>query len=355
MRLYLQDIGKVDLLNSEDEVILARLVQRRETLLKEEKKLASQHQEIKELMHLEQLQQQKANHLCHWPTKQELAIASELTVSELEQKLNRGYHVWGKLSKLDPKELKKALREGRRAKNQMIQANLRLVVAVAKKYQQRGMELLDLVQEGTLGLERAVEKFDPTRGFRFSTYAYWWIRQGVTRAIATQSRNIRLPVHITEKLNRIKRIQQEIASAEGRFASINDLAKALKLKEDTVRNILSSIPRSISLETKAGLEQGTQLIDLLEDINATPEETLTRNQLHHDLEILLAELSSREATVVRLRFGLDDDTPKTLVEIGEQLNLSRERVRQIETGALLKLRQPQVRKKVADYKDSLDS
>ncbi|MFL0743621.1 MAG: RNA polymerase sigma factor, RpoD/SigA family [Prochlorococcus sp.] len=354
VRLYLQDIGRVDLLSNEEEVTLARLVQRREALLKQEKELASNQEAIKELQRLEELQRQEANHFCHWPTKQEWALAAGLTLSELQNKIDTGYKAWGALIGIDPGELKQALRDGRRAKDQMIQANLRLVVAVAKKYQQRGIELLDLVQEGTLGLERAVEKFDPKRGFRFSTYSYWWIRQSITRAIATQSRTIRLPAHVTEKLNRIKRVQQEIASKQGRLASIADLAKELGMSQENVRLTLMRVPRSISLETPVGQEQGTLLGDLLEDGNATPEEELTRNQLHNDLEILLDELSSREATVIRRRFGLEDDTPQTLTQIGEAMHLSRERVRQIETHALLKLRQPQRRCKVRDYIQNLD-
>ncbi|MDP6196653.1 MAG: RNA polymerase sigma factor, RpoD/SigA family [Prochlorococcaceae cyanobacterium ETNP18_MAG_17] len=354
VRLYLQDIGRVDLLSNEEEVTLARLVQRREALLKQEKELASNQEAIKELQRLEELQRQEANHFSHWPTKQEWALAAGLTLSELQNKIDTGYKAWGALIGIDPGELKQALRDGRRAKDQMIQANLRLVVAVAKKYQQRGIELLDLVQEGTLGLERAVEKFDPKRGFRFSTYSYWWIRQSITRAIATQSRTIRLPAHVTEKLNRIKRVQQEIASKQGRLASIADLAKELGMSQENVRLTLMRVPRSISLETPVGQEQGTLLGDLLEDGNATPEEELTRNQLHNDLEILLDELSSREATVIRRRFGLEDDTPQTLTQIGEAMHLSRERVRQIETHALLKLRQPQRRCKVRDYIQNLD-
>jgi RNA polymerase nonessential primary-like sigma factor len=355
LRLYLQDIGRVDLLTSEEEVTLARLVQRREALLKQQRELSDINPAIGELHRLEDLQRREANHHSHWPTKQEWARAADLTLHELQSRIDAGYEVWADKAAIDAKELKVSLRNGRRAKDHMIQANLRLVVAVAKKYQQRGMEILDLVQEGTLGLERAVEKFDPTRGFRFSTYAYWWIRQGMTRAIATQSRTIRLPVHITEKLNRIKRVQQDIASNEGRIASIADLARELNISEETVRQTLERVPRSVSLDSRVGKDQDTQLGDLIEDGKATPEETLTHDELHNDLEGLLDELTSREAAVLRRRFGLEDDTPQTLAQIGEDLQLSRERVRQIETRALLKLRQPQKRSKVWDYIQSLDS
>ncbi|NDD45166.1 RNA polymerase sigma factor, RpoD/SigA family [Synechococcus sp. BS56D] len=355
LRLYLQDIGRVDLLSNEEEVLLARQVQRREQLLREERALAVNHPVLQTLLELEELQQREANHLCHWPTRQEWARAAGLAVSDLQATLTEGYGTWAELIQLEPRELKRELRDGRRARDRMIAANLRLVVTVAKKYQQRGLELLDLVQEGTLGLERAVEKFDPTRGFRFSTYSYWWIRQGITRAIATQSRTIRLPVHITEKLNRIKRVQQEIASQEGRLASLSDLAKRLGLSEETVRLTLMRVPRSVSLEMRVGREQDTQLGDLLEDGKATPEQELTRDALHDDLEHLLDELTDREAEVIRRRFGLEDDTPCTLAQIGEAMALSRERVRQIETRALLKLRQPQRRCKVRDYIQEFDS
>ena len=355
LRLYLQDIGRVDLLTSEEEVTLSRLVQQREKLLVQERDLSNRHAAIRVLLDLEELQLREANQVSHWPTRQEWARAAALPLEELNQQLNEGYTLWAEEVGLEAKELQRRLRDGRRARDRMIQANLRLVVAVAKKYQQRGMELLDLVQEGTLGLERAVEKFDPTRGFRFSTYAYWWIRQGITRAIATQSRTIRLPVHVTEKLNRIKRAQQEIAAEKGRLASVSDLAKELGLSEDTVRQTIARVPRSISLETRVGKDQDTQLGDLLEDGNATPEQTLTRDALHDDLELLLDELSPREAEVIRSRFGLEDDHPRTLAQIGEAMELSRERVRQIETRALLKLRQPQRRSKVRDYIQGLDS
>jgi RNA polymerase nonessential primary-like sigma factor len=355
LRLYLQDIGRVDLLTAEDEVVLSRLVQQYERLKREERQLAKEHPAIERLLCLEELQLREANHLSHWPTRQEWARAAEMPLQELNLAITKGYETWADLIASESRTLQRRLREGRKARDRMIQANLRLVVAVAKKYQHRGMELLDLVQEGTLGLERAVEKFDSTRGFRFSTYSYWWIRQGITRAIATQSRTIRLPVHITEKLNRIKRVQQEIASNEGRTASMSDLARELSVSEDTVRQTLARVPRSVSLETKVGRDQDTQLGELLEDEHATPEQNLTRDALHDDLEHLLDELTPREATVIRCRFGLEDDTPRTLAQIGEDMNLSRERVRQIETRALLKLRQPQRRSKVRDYIQSLDS
>jgi RNA polymerase nonessential primary-like sigma factor len=300
VRLYLQDIGRVDLLSQEEELTLARLVQQREQLLQ------------------------------------------------------KGEGGSGDGKALDGAERRRVLHRGKRAKERMIQANLRLVVAVAKKYQRRGLELLDLVQEGSLGLERAVERYDPTRGFRFSTYAYWWIRQGITRAIASQSRTIRLPVHITEKLNRIKRAQRELTARLGRTPSVAEIARELELSEAVVRQTLLQVPRPVSLEGRVGKDQDTELGDLVEDSHDTPEQELAREQLHDDLEALLQDLNSREAQVIRQRFGLEDDTPRTLTEIGEAMHLSRERVRQIESRALLKLRQPQNRCRVKDYLGSLD-
>jgi RNA polymerase nonessential primary-like sigma factor len=207
VRQYLHDIGRVDLLSPEEELTLARLVQRRERLL----------------------EQQGDGELEGWAGRCGLSSA----------------------------ELRQALHRGRRAKERMIQANLRLVVAVAKKYQQRGMELLDLVQEGTLGLERGVERFDPTRGFRFSTYAYWWIRQGITRAIASQSRTIRLPVHITEKLNRIRRAQRLLSLRIGRSPTVAELAAELGLSETMVRLTLEQQPRPVSLDVRVGRDLDT--------------------------------------------------------------------------------------------------
>ena len=355
VRLYLQDIGRVDLLSHEEELTLARQVQRRERLLRERQQLAGDSPELAQLIRLEGQHQRLASQLGHSPTMQQWADHCGGSVVELRQQLRQGLQLWAERIGCASGDLKQALHQGRRARDRMIQANLRLVVAVAKKYQQRGMELLDLVQEGTLGLERAVEKYDPTRGFRFSTYAYWWIRQGITRAIATQSRTIRLPVHVTEKLNRIKKAQRQIASEQGRLASVADLAQLLGLSEEVVRLTLMRVPRAISLDTRVGREQDTELSELLEDSHATPEQQLAREHLHADLEALLEELSDREAAVIRLRYGLEDDQPQTLSEIGAGLRLSRERVRQIESRALLKLRQPQRRCRVQEYLRSLDS
>ena len=353
VRLYLQDIGRVDLLSQEEELTLARLVQRRELLLRQRQQLAGGNARLARLDHLDEQRQREASRLGHQPSQGQWAQACQLNLAALRQALQEGNQAWAEQLGISSSELQQQLHRGRRAKERMIQANLRLVVAVAKKYQNRGMELLDLVQEGTLGLERGVEKFDPSRGFRFSTYVYWWIRQGITRAIATQSRTIRLPVHITEKLNRIKKAQQLIAARHGRSACLKDLSLELNLPEAVIRETLQKLPHAVSLDSRVGGSQETQLGELLEDPMPTPEQLLSREKLHDDLEALLNQLSGKEARVIRLRFGLDNDSPQTLAEIGKNLQLSRERVRQIETIALHKLRLPEARLKVKDYLEDL--
>ena len=353
VRLYLQDIGLVDLLSQEEELTLARLVQRRELLLRQRQQLAGGNPRLARLDHLDEQRKREASRLGHQPSQGQWAQACQLNLAALRQALQEGNQAWAEQLGISSSELQQQLHRGRRAKERMIQANLRLVVAVAKKYQNRGMELLDLVQEGTLGLERGVEKFDPSRGFRFSTYVYWWIRQGITRAIATQSRTIRLPVHITEKLNRIKKAQQLIAARHGRSASLKDLSLELNLPEAVIRETLQKLPHAVSLDSRVGGSQETQLGELLKDPMPTPEQLLSREKLHDDLEALLNQLSGKEARVIRLRFGLDNDSPQTLAEIGKNLQLSRERVRQIETIALHKLRLPEARLKVKDYLEDL--
>ena len=354
VRLYLQEIGRVRLLGRDEEVSEAQRVQRYMALL--ELRAAAVEPEtgaIGQYVKLVETHDRLASQLGHRPSLERWATESGVDITELKPSLAAGKRHWAAIANLPVDELERIQSEGSRAKEHMIKANLRLVVSVAKKYQNRGLELLDLIQEGTLGLERAVEKFDPTKGYRFSTYAYWWIRQGITRAIATQSRTIRLPVHITEKLNKIKKAQRKVSQEKGRTASIEDIALEMDMTATQVREVLLRVPRSISLETKVGKEKDTELGDLLETDEITPEDTLMRESLRRDLQQLLADLTTRERDVIQMRFGLGDGQPYSLAEIGRTLELSRERVRQIEAKALQKLRQPKRRNRVRDYLEAL--
>ncbi|EKQ70757.1 RNA polymerase, sigma subunit, RpsC/SigC [Leptolyngbyaceae cyanobacterium JSC-12] len=354
VRLYLQEIGRVRLLGRDEEVSEAQRVQRYMSLLDLRQRTADKEAgAIQQYVKLIEAHDRLTAHLGHRPSLERWATEAGVTVADLKPIMAEGKREWAKVAKLSVEELETIQMEGIRAKEHMIKANLRLVVSVAKKYQNRGLELLDLIQEGTLGLERAVEKFDPTKGYRFSTYAYWWIRQGITRAIATQSRTIRLPVHITEKLNKIKKAQRKISQEKGRTATMEDIAKELDMTPPQVREVLLRVPRSVSLETKVGKEKDTELGDLLETDDITPEDTLMREALRRDLQQLLADLTSRERDVIQMRFGLGDGQPYSLAEIGRALDLSRERVRQIEAKALQKLRQPKRRNRVRDYLEAL--
>ena len=354
VRLYLQEIGKVDLLARDEEVAEAQKVQR---YLKMRLLCSQSAQSGDEILvpftHLIEVQERLTCELGHRPSLERWAKNAQIEVSALKPMLSAGKRRWAEIAGLTVEELDLVQTQGVRAKEHMIQANLRLVVSVAKKYQNRGLELLDLVQEGTLGLERAVEKFDPTKGYRFSTYAYWWIRQGITRAIATQSRTIRLPVHITEKLNKIKKAQRKIAQEQGHTPTIEEIAKEVEMTPKQLRDVLLRVPRSVSLETKVGKDKDTELGDLLETDTISPEDVLMRESLQRDLHYLLTDLSDRERDVILMRFGLGDGHAYSLAEIGRALDLSRERVRQIESKALQKLRQPKRRNRVRDYFDSL--
>ncbi len=360
VRLYLQEIGKVRLLRRDEEISEAKVVQRYVQLLELRAEAAAQaqatangDQTIAKYVQAIEIHDRLTAQLGHRPSFERWASNAGMPLSELKPLLATGKARWAELAGVTPAEIDKIQLAGTRAKQHMIEANLRLVVSVAKKYQNRGLELLDLIQEGTMGLERSVDKFDPTKGYRFSTYAYWWIRQGITRAIATQSRNIRLPVHITEKLNKIKKVQRELTQANGRQPKMEDVAKELDMTVGQLQEVLMRVPRSVSLDVKVGKDRDTELGDLLEAEEITPEQTMMRESLQGELVQILADLTDREREVICLRFGLGYNESHSLADIGRRLDLSRERVRQIESKGLQKLRQPKRRNRVRDYLESM--
>jgi RNA polymerase nonessential primary-like sigma factor len=303
VRSYLRDIGRVPLLSHEQEITLGRQVQ--------------------ELVALEELEQELAMRSGGGkPDSEQLATAAGLT----------------------PQQLRKRLRSGQRAKERMVAANLRLVVSVAKKYTKRNMELLDLIQEGTIGLVRGVEKFDPTRGYKFSTYAYWWIRQGITRAIAEKSRTIRLPIHITETLNKLKKGQRELSQELGRTPTVTELAEYVELPEEEVKDLLCRARQPVSLETKVGDGDDTELLDLLASEGSQPEELVDGECLRGDMRALLEQLPDLQGRVLKMRYGIpcadvpEPDEPMSLTGIGRILGMSRDRVRNLERDGLANLR-----------------
>lgn len=299
VRIYLQEIGQYPLLKPEEEIAYARLVQ--------------------EMIAIEQSKNELTQQLDREPTMTELANAVEKTEAQVRA----------------------ALHLGQKAKQKMVTANLRLVVSVAKKYQNRNLEFLDLIQEGAIGLQRGIEKFDPNRGYKLSTYAYWWISQAITRAIAEQSRTIRLPVHLTEILNKIKKVQRESFQKLGRHASAEEVAASLNISPDKLREYLSASRTAISLNKQVGDEKETELGEILADVSASPEKLLTQELLSQDVAKFLEPLTPIQRQVLTLSFGLENDQHFNLAQIGQQLNLSRERIRQIQVKAISILRHRQ--------------
>lgn len=288
VRSYLRDIGRIPLLEHEEEILLGRKVQR--------------------LMELED--QRKELKL----DDQGLADAHDVPL----------------------KQIKREIRDGKKAKEVMVTANLRLVVSVAKKYTKRNMELLDIIQEGTIGLVRGVEKFDPGRGYKFSTYAYWWIRQGITRAIAEKSRAIRLPIHVTENLNKLKKAQRELSQINGCMPTVFQLSDHLELTVDDIKDLMCKARQPTSLETKIGKNRDTALIDLLEDETQLPDILLERACIKEDIRSLIKELPEMQAIVISMRYGIGDEVlePLSMTAIGQILNMSRDRVRTLEHKAI---------------------
>jgi len=317
VRMYLKEIGKVPLLTAEQEVDLAMRIEA--GLLAEEMLIIRRKFDLAKI--------------------EALAHRSNLEVGGGKMNADKAREICRRIE-----------RDGVVAKRKVVEANLRLVVSIAKRYVGRGMLFLDLIQEGNLGLIRAVEKFDYTKGYKFSTYATWWIRQAITRAIADQARTIRIPVHMVETINKLLRIQRQLMQDLNREPLAEEIAGHMEMSTDKVREIMKVSQEPVSLETPIGEEEDSHLGDFIEDSDAViPLDAASFILLQEQLESVLHTLSDRERKVVQLRFGLHDGTPRTLEEVGKEFGVTRERIRQIESKTLSKLRHPSRSQKLRDY------
>lgn len=337
IRIYLQEIGRIRLLRAEEEIELARKIADLLKLerIREDFRLYTDAEWGKQVFLFERIEKIIAEKSEKEPKLSD--IKAYLGKTELMAPL---VEEWLAKSKEYLSAFKRRLYHGRRAKEKMVQSNLRLVVSIAKKYMNRGLSFQDLIQEGSLGLIRAAEKFDHEKGYKFSTYATWWIRQAITRAIADQSRTIRLPVHLYETISRIKKTTKILSQEMRRKPTEEEIATKMEMTIEKLRFIAKSAQLPISLETPIGKEEDSRLGDFIEADGETPEDEVSKNLLREDLENVLDTLSPRERDVLRLRYGLDDGRMKTLEEIGQIFNVTRERIRQIEAKALRKLRHP---------------
>ena len=326
VKVYLKEIGRVPLLSGDEEIRLAL------DILDGNKAIEEKKEKFAKICEIEDDKELSSDEKRIWLTQTKDALPTE--------------------QRIELRNLETAIRKGERAKQRLSEANLRLVVSIAKRYVGRGMQFLDLIQEGNLGLIKAVEKFDHTKGFKFSTYATWGIRQAITRAIADQARTIRIPVHMVETINKVKKVSSQLLHQNGHEPTADEISEALDMPVEKVREIMRVAQEPVSLETPIGEEEDSHLGDFIPDEDApVPAEAASHTLLKEQLSAVLGSLTPREEKVLRLRFGLEDGRPRTLEEVGHEFEVTRERIRQIEAKALRKLRHRSRSKKLRDFLD----